>query len=249
MPTLEFKPMGTTKEAGPALGITDGLNMAKLAEKMSSIDDIVWTCPRSPAPPQLLGKAGDALWAETYDLVKLRVQRGLEIQKEQMGRMAKVVPSPLEMCCPCCLCCKMCCGGGAGAMKEQMAKSQTDAASEQKLWLVLVQDQQTKYSPLGIHVALLQETHLTGGGNTRVRETIVTVGLKFESSESFGGAPPATAVIVGAVANPIAEKIERPAEAEESALDKLAKLAKLKDAGVISQEEFDEKKEKLMQEI
>ena len=214
---------------------------------MSSIDDIVWTCPRSPAPPQLLGKAGDALWAETYDLVKLRVQRGLEIQKEQMDRNANFMPTNPCCLCPCCMCWKMCCGGGAAAMTEQMAKSQTDAASEQKLWLVLVQDQQTKYSPLGIHVALLQETHMTGGGNTRVQETILTVGLKFESSESVGGAPPATAVIVGGFAAPIAETMERPAA--ESALDKLAKLAKLKDAGVISQEEFDEKKEKLMKEI
>jgi hypothetical protein len=249
MPTLELKPMGSTKQQGSPVSFGEMLNSNIC--RVPSIDEIVFTARRSPVPPQLIGKVDEALWEETYDLVKMRLARKLELKQEAFATMSKMMPSNPCCLCPCCLCCKMCCGGGMNNLAAAQMKQQQDAQEERQAWLALVQSEQIKYSPCGIHVTLSDEMHISGGGKHRVRQTLVTVGLKFETAEAGGvqAAYSSTAVVQAVEAVPMAQMMERGAAEEESAIDKITKLAKLKDSGVLTEEEFAAKKEQLLREV
>ena len=111
---------------------------------------------------------------------------------------------------------------------------------EKPKWEALVSWAQSKYSPYGIRVTSgTQRVQLAVRDVTRKwmakRWINMITGLKFE---------------FGAVASTMGIQIAMPAVTQEdSAIDKIIKLAKLKDAGVLTEKEFATKKEQLLREV
>mmetsp|Transcript_59226 Transcript_59226/g.176014 ORF Transcript_59226/g.176014 Transcript_59226/m.176014 type:complete len:193 (-) Transcript_59226:29-607(-) len=121
-----------------------------------SVDEIVWTHPRSPVPPVLAGRISKATWARTFDAVRGQYD-------EYLSAIKGIRPI---IFIPCLVPCSM----------PKMMKISQDW---QDNWLALVQSQAEIYTPLGVQVTLAKELHCMGSGSSRnIRNEIV--GLSFE---------------------------------------------------------------------
>ena len=204
-----------------------------------TVDEMIF----KPVPPQILDSVPEAIWKETLNEVKklmfVKNMYDYEIYDKAMMQFRQA-PQNQRSCCQ--VFCRL------GLSQSQRYRSnlffdELDAAYaaehniEKPKWEALVSWAQSKYSPYGIRVTSgTQRVQLAVRQQNESKRWInMITGLKFE---------------FGAVASTMGIQIAMPAVTQEdSAIDKIIKLAKLKDAGVLTEKEFATKKEQLLREV
>ena len=194
--SFELKPMGSTNQQTPNIGAVMIRGSGALAAAIPKIDEIVWTCSRSPVPVMLAGRVPDDVWASTFDAVYARTAEATEVSRKMVEGFTGGLP--FIPCCVPCIVCKTLCAMN-GHMKEAM--------NQQQAWLKLVQDEQQKYAPYGVQVTIAQELRVSHSGHDGTTSSMETVGLKFDVAAA---APVVTATVVSP---PVQAEIKRDHEA------------------------------------
>ena len=239
--SFELKPMGFNNQRAPTLGSLLTGGPSALAATMPKLEEVVWTCGRSPPPVLLAGRVPDDVWASTFDAVKARCAEEMEVAHKQLSGMSMSLN-------PCCACCNM------FSTLKHMDSAMQGAVDQQQAWLKLVQEEQQKYAPYGVQVSLAQEPRIThhghGAGVGHTSTHIVTVGLKFDKFDMAAAASPAmpmgvvpTVVAAAVVSPPIQAEVVRDGD---SVADQLAKLTNLHKTGAITDLEFAKAKAKVL---
>lgn len=182
MASFDLKPQGATNNVSPPIGQMMMRPGAAIAKAMPSGDQIVWTLPRSPVPPQLEGKVSDSMWAATWDKVTQKYIADMERQKDYYVKMFGNMPM-----CPCCLICI--------GMKQVSAQRELMEMSHEmeQAWLALVAAEHEKWSQFGVAVTIAQELRVTGNSNGGARSCQVKCGLTFSLGPAGPSAPSAYA--------------------------------------------------------
>jgi hypothetical protein len=225
MSSIELKPVGTSTAPTPQ-------NMAETGENMSSGIETLWSCQRSPPPPGLIGLVPDEMWGETWDKVKQQKDklRDLELEQSKLG---------VPCICPCCIPCELCCGLPTGGLQRHMQMGLKIALAEKEGWTEILQSEQPKYAQYNVHVSYATDMVTRGIGDRR-HSVQKTVGLKFDVASGGAGIVTTTTVVATVPAE---------AGAGETPAQRLMKAKEMLDAGLITQEEFDQKKGELLQSV
>lgn len=110
----------------------------------STLQDIIWTHPRSSVPPLLVGRISLQRWQKTFDAVEERYRYVLD----SFGKMKPWIFIPCFICCT----------------LPAMATVSSEAHNG---WMNLLQNEQQYYSTIGIQVSLAREIYSSGAGSDR----------------------------------------------------------------------------------
>jgi hypothetical protein len=227
---FELKPMGSTNDTTTRIGM--GFMGGGNADTIPKIDDIVWTTPRQPLPMQLQGRVPEAEWVATFDALRARCSEDLEFHREMIANALDTGGLPGI---PCCLPCIV--HRAISKLSSTQREMITWGHASKQAWLSLVQAEQARYAPYGVHVTIAKELRGRSEGD---------VGLKFDVGDF-----PATAVAVAV--EPALSQAPMDRYAQSTSPDRggdlagqLEKMAKLHGAGALSDDEFRAAKNKAL---
>ena len=113
--------MGSTNDKAVKIGAIFASGARAVAKTVSTVDQIVWTSPKSPMPAQLAGRVPEDVWAATFDAVYAMTGKELDSQRAAMEQMGGL---PMVPCCiPCIVCKAFASMGAVQEMAEELPGS------------------------------------------------------------------------------------------------------------------------------
>ena len=244
--------MGSTNDQQVRMLLNPASMGASMANAIPHIDQVVWTCARSPPPPQLAGVVPEDLFASTFDAVKKLTAESNEQGRAMTQNMTQNMFGggsggiPFIPCCVPCLIYRAFSSNGAFGANSGMSEMMAQAQKMEQTWLALAQAEQEKYQPYNVHVTLATETRMSHSMHGHGSHThTVVVGLRFDVAAVAVDVVAAVAPVMVAVAAPMPQAMEGGA-AGGGLANELEKLANLKASGMLTEAEYSDAKAKLL---